>query len=72
MPPSNEFPDVNGYSVFMGDYTGIAMGSDGKAHPAWEDTRNPIFTFDPTVTQGSLIPAGFGGDIYTRSLKAKS
>ena len=69
MPPSNEFPDVNGYSLFMGDYTGIAMGSDGKAHPAWEDTRNPIFTFDTSGDARVLIPAGFGGDIYTRSLQ---
>ena len=72
MPPSNEFPDVNGYSVFMGDYTGIAVGSDGKAHPAWEDTRNPILTFDPTADARVLLPAGFGGDIYTRSMRSSS
>jgi hypothetical protein len=66
MPPSNEFPDTNGYSVFMGDYSGLAVGRDGQAHPAWEDTRNPIYVYgnlDPRV----LKPAGFGGDIYTRT-----
>ena len=69
MPPSNEFPDVNGYSTFMGDYTGIAVGSDGRIHPAWEDTRNPIFTFDESGDVRVLVPAGFGGDIYTRSIR---
>jgi hypothetical protein len=70
MPPSNEFPDANGYSDFMGDYTGIAVSSGGIAHPAWEDTRNPLFTFDLTGDPRTLIPAGFGGDTYTRALAA--
>ena len=26
--------------VFMGDYMGLAVGSDGVAHPVWTDTRN--------------------------------
>jgi hypothetical protein len=52
----------------MGDYTGLAVGSDGKAHPAWEDTRNPISTFDESADARTLTPFGFGGDIYTRSL----
>ena len=69
MPPSNEFPDANGFSVFMGDYTGIAVGADGRAHPAWEDTRNPIFSFDTSGDARVLVPVGFGGDIYTRSLR---
>jgi hypothetical protein len=68
MPPSNEFPDANGFSVFMGDYTGIAVGSDGAIHPAWEDTRNPIFSFDGSGDVRVLVPVGFGGDIYTRSI----
>jgi hypothetical protein len=66
MPPSNEFPGTGGYSVFLGDYSGLAIGSDGQAHPVWTDTRNPIFTFDPAT--GDLIPAGFGGDTYTASI----
>ena len=49
MPPSNEFPDVNGFSVFMGDYMGLAVGSDGVAHPVWTDTRNPTFLYDPAA-----------------------
>jgi hypothetical protein len=52
----------------MGDYTGLAVGSDGKAHPAWEDTRNAISTFDESGDARSLIVFGFGGDIYTRSI----
>jgi hypothetical protein len=28
--------------VFIGDYTAVAMGSDGVAHPRWTDFRgNP-------------------------------
>jgi hypothetical protein len=70
MPPANDFPAGGGvtYSTFMGDYTGLAVGSDGKAHPAWEDTRNPISTFNESGDARVLISAGFGGDIYTRSL----
>ena len=71
MPPSNEFPDAEGYSTFMGDYSGIAVGSDGFAHPAWEDTRNPIYTFDETADARVLIPAGFGGDIYTAAVNIR-
>jgi hypothetical protein len=70
MPPSNEFPDANGYSDFLGDYTGLAVGPDGIAHPAWMDTRNPIFTFDLAGDPRVLIPAGFGSDVYTRALSA--
>jgi hypothetical protein len=44
------------------------VGSDGQAHPAWEDTRNPISTFNESGDARVLISAGFGGDIYTRSL----
>ena len=34
---SNPFIQFNG--TFIGDYTGIAMGSDGLAHPVWTDFR---------------------------------
>ena len=70
MPPSNEFPDGNGYSDFMGDYTGVAVGPDGIAHPAWEDTRNHVQTYDLTGDPRTLFSAGFGGDIYTRAISA--
>jgi hypothetical protein len=69
-PPSNEFPGVKGFSTFMGDYTGLAVGSDGIAHPAWEDTRNPLYTFDLSGDARQLIFAGYGGDIYTASVPA--
>ena len=72
MPPSNEFPDVNGFSVFMGDYMGLAVGNDGKAHPVWTDSRNPIFAYDPTAADPRVpVFAGFGADIYTASINDK-
>ncbi len=70
-PSSNEFPDANGASTFMGDYSGLAVGSDGRAHPVWTDARNPIFSFStaPGDDARVLIPVGFGSDIYTASIK---
>jgi hypothetical protein len=70
MPPSNEFPTSDGYSLFIGDYIGLAVGSDGIAHPAWPDTRNPIYTFDLSGDPRQLIPAGYGADIYTARVKS--
>lgn len=72
LPPSNEFPDANGFSVFIGDYMGLAVGSDGVAHPVWTDTRNPIFAYDPAAVDPRVpVSAGFGADIYTASIKDK-
>lgn len=68
MPPSNEFPGASGYSLFMGDYTGLGIGRDGVAHPAWEDTRNPIFLFNLAPDPRALHFAGYGGDIYTAAI----
>jgi hypothetical protein len=65
MPPSNEFPASNGYSLFLGDYSALAVGADGAAHPVWSDTRNPILTYNPSGDARHLIFAGFGADIYT-------
>ena len=70
MPPGNDFPGVSGYSLFLGDYNAIAVGSDGVAHPAWPDTRNPIYTFDPSGDPRDLIFAGFSADIYTAAVPA--
>ena len=39
MPNPTEFPNANGNSVFMGDYTGLAVWD--TAHPLWTDTRQP-------------------------------
>lgn len=38
MPPPTQFPDVNGASVFYGDYTGLAAVGN-VAYPIWMDTR---------------------------------
>jgi hypothetical protein len=73
LPPSNEFPDTSGYSVFMGDYNALAVGRDGTAHPVWTDTRNPMFTFCTTAGCNPRILgfAGFGADAYTRAIGVK-
>jgi hypothetical protein len=71
MPPPAEFPAsaTVPFSTFFGDYSGLAVGSDGIAHPVWVDSRNPSFapgSPDPRV----LVPIGPGSDIYTRRLPA--
>jgi hypothetical protein len=68
MPPGNDFPGTSGYSTFFGDYIGLAVGSDGIAHPVWADNRNPQYTFDPEADARDLIFAGYGADIYTASI----
>ena len=50
MPLPTQFPDVQGNSVFMGDYTGLSAVSG--AHPIWMDTRNPDFAVCP----GTAVP----------------
>ncbi len=68
LPPLNEFPEAGASTgIFLGDYIGLAVGSDGQAHPAWADTRNPIFTQSATDAR-QLVNAGQGSDSYTRSL----
>jgi hypothetical protein len=70
MPPPNDFPAPNGYSLFFGDYMGLAVGRDGVAHPVWTDSRNPQFVFDPTSADPRVpIFAGYGGDVYTAAIK---
>jgi hypothetical protein len=71
MPPSNEFPGVSGYSTFMGDYAGLAVGFDSQAHPVWTDNRNPLFTFDESGDARVLHFAGHGEDVYTARLSAE-
>jgi hypothetical protein len=39
MPLPTQFPDGNGNSQFIGDYTGMTAVSG--IHPLWADTRNP-------------------------------
>jgi hypothetical protein len=69
LPPTQEFPEPGASSgIFLGDYMGLAVGSDGIAHPIWTDTRNPIFSPSTGGDVRELVPAGQGSDIYTRAL----
>ena len=69
MPPSNEFPGASGYSVFMGDYNAVAVGSDGVIHPVWADSRNPIYVFDPASADPRVLSwGGYGADIYAAAV----
>ena len=69
LPPTQEFPEAGASTgVFVGDYMGVAVGSDGVAHPVWTDTRNPIFSPSTGDDVRELVPAGQGTDIYTRAL----
>lgn len=52
-----ENPDNYLQGVFIGDYTAIAVGSDGVFHPSWTDFRG-----DP----GKTLP---NQDAYTQSIK---
>jgi hypothetical protein len=50
MPLPTQFPDTQGNSVFIGDYTGMTAVSG--AHPMWPDTRNP----DAFLCPGTAVP----------------
>jgi hypothetical protein len=50
MPLPTQFPDAQGNSLFIGDYTGLTAVSG--AHPLWADTRNP----DAFVCPGTAAP----------------
>jgi len=50
MPLPTQFPDANGNSQFIGDYTGMTAVSG--IHPLWADTRNP----DAFVCPGTAAP----------------
>ncbi len=69
LPPFNEFPGASGFGLFLGDYSGLAIGPDGMAHPVWADTRNPIWTFNSSGDPRKPIFAGHGSDIYTASIR---
>ncbi|HET6747815.1 MAG TPA: sialidase family protein [Actinomycetes bacterium] len=69
LPPTQEFPEAGASTgVFVGDYMGVAVGSDGIAHPIWTDTRNPVFSPSTGGDVRELVRAGQGTDIYARSL----
>ncbi|HEX6673976.1 MAG TPA: sialidase family protein [Actinomycetes bacterium] len=71
MPPPAEFPAsaTVPFSTFFGDYSGLAVGSDGMAHPVWVDSRNPSFA-PGSPDPRRLVTVGPGSDIYTRRLPA--
>jgi hypothetical protein len=50
MPPPTEFPDAEGNSLFLGDYTGLTAVNN--ALPLWSDTREPELFACP----GSGVP----------------
>jgi hypothetical protein len=69
LPPTQEFPEAGASTgVFLGDYMGLAVGSDGVAYPVWTDTRNPVFSPSTGGDVRELVPAGQGSDIYMRAL----
>lgn len=55
MPLPTQFPDANGNSQFIGDYTGVSALSG--AHPIWADTRNPDAFLCPGTGTSSAPPA---------------
>jgi hypothetical protein len=55
MPLPTQFPDANGNSLFIGDYTGVSALSG--AHPIWSDTRNPDAFLCPGTGTPSAPPA---------------
>jgi hypothetical protein len=57
LPPTQEFPEAGASTgVFLGDYMGLAVGSDGVAHPIWTDTRNRSSPPAPATTSASWSP----------------
>lgn len=56
MPPPTEFPDVNGASLFYGDYTGLTVVNN-VAHPLWMDTRNKDLFVCPNTGVPGTPPA---------------
>jgi hypothetical protein len=60
---SNPFVQFRG--SFIGDYTGIALGSDGIAHPVWTDFRgNPNLSSDDPLNRANQ-------DAYTQAFAVR-
>jgi hypothetical protein len=55
MPLPTQFPDTQGNSQFIGDYTG--MSSVSGVHPLWADTRNPDAFLCPGTAAPGVPPA---------------
>jgi hypothetical protein len=48
---------TGGKTIFLGDYTGLAVGSDGVAHPVWTDMRRAITFQGSTGTTEDVFSA---------------
>ena len=48
---------VNGQTTFLGDYNGLAVGSDGVAHPFWTDMRRVVTVNHATGTTEDAFTA---------------
>jgi hypothetical protein len=55
MPLPTQFPDAQGNSLFMGDYTGLTAWNQG--YPIWTDTRNPDLALCPGTGTPTTPPA---------------
>lgn len=71
-PPAVDFPGTSGFSLFLGDYMGLAVGRDGTAYPFWTDTRNPAFGWDPDADVRDLFRLGHSGDVYAASIDLRT
>ncbi|HEY1348317.1 MAG TPA: hypothetical protein VGF67_01670 [Ktedonobacteraceae bacterium] len=54
LPLPTQFPSARGNGTFMGDYIGLAAGSE--AHPIWTDTRTPDLALCPGTGTSSVPP----------------
>ena len=48
---------TGGKTVFLGDYTGLAVDGNGVAHPAWTDMRRLVTVRDLTGTNEDIFTA---------------
>lgn len=48
---------TGGKTTFLGDYTGLAVGSDGVAHPVWTDMRRVVTVESITGTNEDIFTA---------------
>jgi hypothetical protein len=57
LPPTQEFPEAGASTgVFLGDYMGLAVGSDGVALPGLDRHPQPDLPPAPAATSGSFVP----------------
>ncbi len=48
---------TGGKTIFLGDYNGLTVGSDGVAHAMWTDMRRVVTVFDRTGTTEDVFTA---------------